>query len=74
MKAMTHGRDEAPSRTTALLVSRIPTWLYERLMCEAERRAVGYSGLVGAALETYLQLRDEPTMRLQAEGERGDTV
>jgi hypothetical protein len=46
------------SRSTALLLSRIPAWLYGRLMDEAERSHVGSSRLVGSALEAYLLFGD----------------
>ena len=49
------------NRSVTLLLTHLPAWLYHRLLAEAERRAVGVSRIVGAALERELYHSDGET-------------
>ena len=61
-------RSRALGRQTALLLARIPSWLWERLLAEADRRGEGYWRIVNHALEREL-LHTQPAG--QANDENG---
>jgi hypothetical protein len=62
------------SYPVALLMARIPRWLWDRLLAESRRRGVSYMGLTAAALERELvhggRPVEMPYRRDSAESER----